>query len=385
MHDPSLGELPSLSTSFPISNIAATEDVPVRLPKATKPHRLSQIDAPTRQRRVAAAQAAKREILANVREDWSWPLPADDSVPRFPRRRASTQWRARESDPSSSPSRSPSPSNADPYRFDSPDCVGEPYEARSGKRRRLAREELEWNKGLRVFMERRDTWTGAETTPKVDFGYEGNDSRNDDSTTCRGTALLMSKSSEPHLQDLSIQDGKAESSESISSEQPVSTTQPSSVHTRDSSLSNSEALDAIPRSPHLPRFSHLHEPDPPNPLIPIGPPLLSPTKHPDLSPITPAVYPAIYSKVVVQGVSPTFPINLKDMLHSLVQGWKDDGEWPPKSEPVQRLAGGHTRSGIKKILRGDGETDGHGVERVARSVGKVKRALGLGDDEGGKV
>lgn len=79
-----------------------------------------------------------------------------------------------------------------------------------------------------------------------------------------------------------------------------------------------------------------------------------------------------------------------------MQGWKVDGEWPPKSSYAEEgngkvegggggKAGRGRREGslrdkmkVLRIVDGDGDGDGTGLgERVARrSVGKVKRALG---------
>ncbi|MDI1492801.1 MAG: hypothetical protein OHK93_004584 [Ramalina farinacea] len=107
--------------------------------------------------------------------------------------------------------------------------------------------------------------------------------------------------------------------------------------------------------------------------IPIPPPLLPPT-NPIRSSITESTYPAIYSKVVVQGLSPTVPINLADMVRACVMGWKKDGEWPPKgAEEAERAAA------AAQAHRGRGR-------RLARrGVGRVKRVLGLGVGHAGGV
>jgi hypothetical protein len=64
-------------------------------------------------------------------------------------------------------------------------------------------------------------------------------------------------------------------------------------------------------------------------LIPVAPPLLSPS-NPIRATINPSIYPSIYTKVVVQGMTPTVPVNLADLTKAMVQGWKADGQWPPK-------------------------------------------------------
>lgn len=71
------------------------------------------------------------------------------------------------------------------------------------------------------------------------------------------------------------------------------------------------------------------ESDHEEPLIPVVPSLIA-TTNPIRASITPAMYPSIYSKVVVQGLTPTVPINLADVTKAMVQGWKADGQWPSK-------------------------------------------------------
>ncbi|KAF2105323.1 hypothetical protein BDV96DRAFT_509591 [Lophiotrema nucula] len=72
-------------------------------------------------------------------------------------------------------------------------------------------------------------------------------------------------------------------------------------------------------------------------LIPIAPRLLPGSSVRDS--ITPKAYHDIYEKVVITSRTPTVPINLSDMTRALVQGWKENGEWPPKSGPLDPLAG----------------------------------------------
>lgn len=80
--------------------------------------------------------------------------------------------------------------------------------------------------------------------------------------------------------------------------------------------------------------------------------------HPIRRRITPALYPEIYSKIIVSGRTPSVPINLLTLTRALVQGWKDDGEWPPKQGPVEKSIG---------------RRKGTGESVVRRAVGKVLR------------
>ncbi|KAL8945891.1 MAG: hypothetical protein Q9222_007632, partial [Ikaeria aurantiellina] len=162
MHDSPPDKLPSLSETSPINDLPSTDE-PIPTPVVTSPPTRKSIksDAQARERRLTAVRAAKREVLANVREDWTWSPRSATQDDNFPRRRKSTRWIERESDSSPLSSRSPSPSSPDPYKFESPDALAPLFESRRLKRRKLADEEAEWNEGLRVFTERRDFWTGA--------------------------------------------------------------------------------------------------------------------------------------------------------------------------------------------------------------------------------
>lgn len=137
-------------------------------------------------------------------------------------------------------------------------------------------------------------------------------------------------------------------------------------------------------SPEPPKHGVLSSSIPPSqeidgespPLLPLPPPLLPPSNTIRAS-ITPASYPSIYSKVVAQGQTPLVPINLSDMVGALVQGWKADGEWPPQSGVPE--AESEARSGVRAFAVGTR----NGTALARRSVGKMKKVLGLGE-EGGK-
>lgn len=71
------------------------------------------------------------------------------------------------------------------------------------------------------------------------------------------------------------------------------------------------------------------------PYLPIYPPLL-PASHNLRARITPKAYATIYSKVVIQSLTPNVPIPLSHMISALVTGWKAEGNWPPP--PLEPLA-----------------------------------------------
>lgn len=78
----------------------------------------------------------------------------------------------------------------------------------------------------------------------------------------------------------------------------------------------------------------------------------------------------------MQGLAPTVPVNLRDVTGALVRGWKEDGLWSPKSTVAEvgpGVGGGGGRNGERgKAEKGERERG------LAKGVGAVKRALGLG-------
>jgi len=119
-------------------------------------------------------------------------------------------------------------------------------------------------------------------------------------------------------------------------------------------------------------------------LVPLAPPLL-PHTHPIRANINPQTYPSIYSKVVVQGLAPTVPINLADMTSALVVGWKEDDLWPPKNTAVPEAGVAVRRKGRGADGGGGEGRNGERERGLAKGVGAFKRALGLGLGVGGTV
>ena len=238
-------------------------------------------------------KAVKREIIANTREDWVWPDPL--RLPHTNRINDETRWQPRTMNSSSS---SPLSSSPDPYRFESPDSVAEESISTKNKRQRLQIEEMRWNSGLRIFVERRNAWTGGGFAP----------------TPTQGKPVFES------VKDV-IRD------------------------------SRTNVVELCPL---------------PEPLIP--------STNPVRASINPAIYPSIYSRVVVQSTTPNIPINLADMTSALVEGWKMDGEWPPRVKDLEPMVGRvRNKQGVVAL---DSPGDLHsGI--ATGSVGMVKRAFGL--------
>ena len=81
------------------------------------------------------------------------------------------------------------------------------------------------------------------------------------------------------------------------------------------------------------------------------------------------------------------------MVKVLVQGWKENGEWPPKGDAQPEAKSKNTATGgVRKSMIGEGKRralpsevravrEKKGAGLAIRGVGRMKRALGLRDDE----
>ncbi|KAH7075449.1 hypothetical protein BKA63DRAFT_442312 [Paraphoma chrysanthemicola] len=116
-----------------------------------------------------AARAAKRFLEDRIRNDWAYPdVPqawsaSDEEV------RHAQDFRERYYGESES-SDSNKEEETGPYKFDTPDSIGnaiaQTQEARRKRRRERIEAEVEENEGLRIWVHRRDVWTGATSVRK---------------------------------------------------------------------------------------------------------------------------------------------------------------------------------------------------------------------------
>ena len=77
-------------------------------------------------------------------------------------------------------------------------------------------------------------------------------------------------------------------------------------------------------------------------------------------------------------MTPAVPIPLPSLVQSLVQGWKSEGNWPPKggtSTTSIIQEGGRRASELLKLRRRENIIVEKG--RMRKGVGAVKKALGL--------
>lgn len=316
---PTLHMLPSLSSTYPTTDIKENASSSGHETLSLS-NRLSVSDHKPRAAKKMLTSKVKDEAIRFSKQQIrsklreDWTWPPTTPSAPDPLDPPDTTSEWRERDSDSSIASPPRDSHPDPYKYDSPDSLHQPVLSRKRKRKRRLREEMEWNDGLRTYTERRDAWTGARTSL----------------TLTAPSPTFTSPFDSPYSQ----------------SRPPISGT------------------ISTPSSP-------------PTTVVPVAPPILPPD-HPVRAAVQPATYAHIYSAVIVQGLAPAVPINLKDVVNACVAGWKKDGEWPPKSDAEKALLAAGTGEGT-----GTGSLPG---KAVRRSVGKVKRALGFrnGEEEGGE-
>ncbi|KAF2659404.1 hypothetical protein K491DRAFT_712684 [Lophiostoma macrostomum CBS 122681] len=229
----------------------------------------------------SAARAARRFLTERVRDDWDWPNTPECWSASDEEVRGVTEFRERYYGTTTpEPESAASSADPDPYKFDTPDSIGDAVELKNGARKRKRRvaqeDEMEWNEGLTCFVARRDAWTGAEAVKQ-------------------------------HIAKTRLKDGPA-------------------------TTPNADSEDTLTNEPESSAIN-----DAADPLIPLALPLLP--DNPIRASIKPKTYTDIYNNIVVAGRSPSVPINLSDMTRALVHGWKESGEWPPKAAPLDPLAG----------------------------------------------
>lgn len=303
-----------------------------------------------REAQQAAAKAARRQVLELVRNDWSYePLSSPSELQSAAASRPDlecdvVEWRARDCETSGSetetakikPSSSSAGDKSDPYRFETPDVVAHGAididRVRRRRKRLQVEEEMEWNEGLRLWMSRRDAWTGAKPATLEPVG-----------------------TSDESAATSPIDDESAEIAKTPSQD---STTQNQSV--------------VYPQN---------------MPSVEIPEETLVPVVHPNSlygnharSPVTPNAYSTIYSRLILQSNAPTVPLNLMHVTRALVHGWKASGEWPPKPTPrndvpVRRRGATSTAAGRSEATRGNTEVSGSRKTGRSGSLGETMKKM----------
>lgn len=316
--------------------------------------------------RAKQKEAVRRFLEENIEEDWhfQWPQSTGktgsigfvdelgNTGRQAQRWKERDEWLSNTNDSDDDPAMptTASPDTATPtsehggFKFESPDDVGDAVKKRElerkQRRERKLQAELEVNPGLRCFVARRDVWTGARKVKR-------------NSVTTRSSKTLTEATASPpsNSQD-------AVRSQNGTDVEDSATDNHTNGYDIDSSASSfeDEATE-----------------------IPVAPPLLPPT-NPMRASISPAAYPVIYDKVVLQNLAPSCPVNLQDIINSCVQGWKRDGEWPPKGgapEASIRVQRKKARKlsvasilGLGRVISGD---------KKEGAIGEANGAVGSGE------
>jgi len=279
----------------------------------------------------AAVREINRKLLQTVRNDWDYPrvsgprrahADAEPPAARSYRERYYGTTDDSDSDDEYGPSERRSHTIEDMYAFDSPDSVGDEIDQRlqerKRKRRKAVEEELGWNNGLLFFAHRRNAWTGAvpNETPK--------ERPRPDSEIFPTTQILSTSS-----------DASPIGTSGSDSSSKLSATAPPAVD----SASDPPQIDTSrdPRLPNTPAEELLDV------LIPVAAPIL-PATHPIRVTLSSRSASELYDKVVRDQRTPAVPINLSEMTRIIVQGWKDEGNWPPKGAPPEPAIAGRRRA-----------------------------------------
>ncbi|KAJ5190897.1 uncharacterized protein N7498_009882 [Penicillium cinerascens] len=324
--------------------------------------------------RDTAIREAKRFVRDAVRNDWEF-VPSTSSEATRPTSSSSTsstgtlyqnrqvsEWRCREFDSSGSELEPQSSDDSDSESPSGGKAAADTAIERRRRRRRQMDEEMAWNEGMRMWMARRDAWSGARTRRqirakeqkrKLDASIQDQSSVDGvDSGVDTGAGITPPLQQKSHGEaaegpglattierSLSISEKeRIEESQRRQEQEEGQSTAPDDEKRKESTETSITEPDAqVSNDPsHLTTFPAINDSDPEEdeeeldePLIPVAPPFIS-SENPIRATIGPAIYPSIYTKVVVQGMTPTVPVNLADLTKAMVQGWKADGQWPPK-------------------------------------------------------
>ncbi|DAA78727.1 TPA_exp: Uncharacterized protein A8136_2512 [Trichophyton benhamiae CBS 112371] len=360
--------------------------------------------------RDAAAREAKRFLLQVVRNDWAYPpLPtppaaaADAAEPDTPRAAEGAPaeepeepreiaWRHREMDNSGSEWEDglDGPEGLDPYRFESPEAVARGLSDRRRKRRKIQEDEMKWNEGLSLWTARRDAWTGAKAPERpADAAVSGSKANLEAYRQSISSEESYNGSYDTDLVDTESQYTLSRPASNASATGHVKPSEPpaDNAPTRDNveqltvSLDTKSALDCQAAATSDAKQG---EDDDDECLVPIMGPLI-PDSNMLRAAITPNVYPAIYSRLVIQSNTPAVPINLSHMTRALVQGWKTNGEWPPKPTPTKDVPviKRPKQPAVNTSLSANANANEHGEmrdgkgRRLSGVSNAVKKVLGL--------
>jgi Protein of unknown function (DUF4050) len=217
-------------------------------------------------------------------------------------------------------------------------------QARKRKRRKALEEEMTYNRGLCFFIRRRNAWTGAVSHESI---------------------KTMAEVKDTFLPSVG---GSSDTPESSSRSKPADSAElPSLPPDSDSAAAPDASASPDTESEFSP---------PPNPetltnvLIPLAPPIV-PSSHPVRASILTRSDSELYEKIVRDTRTPAVPINLSQMMRVVVQGWKDEGNWPPRGTNMSsagQMPLGPNGLGLGHDIRGTEIVTATGRKRVNKAV-----------------
>jgi hypothetical protein len=257
-------------------------------------------------------------------------------------------------------------------KFETPDSVG-PYTERRFEvlnRRKMRRleSEMEWNSGLCMFVRRRNAWTRAVSPEEAKRKTDAQDKFTLSTPEQEGAAIngqsltLPAQEATPNVETADALNRTAES--------PAESAQKGKSRAREEGTPFDPPSDPSVLT---------------NVLIPISPPIL-PSDHLVRANILARTDQELYDKLVKDSRTPAVPINLAHMMRIIVQGWKSEGNWPPRSSVTEDslanrhklqaslASAGHSaqRDGVSRV---SGYFSNH--PRVKQGVESFKRVLRL--------
>ncbi|KAB8254093.1 hypothetical protein BDV32DRAFT_21666 [Aspergillus pseudonomiae] len=371
--------------------------------------------------RDSAIREAKLYVREIVRNDWTFKPSTDAGAPASatptPPEQEITAWRLRtydssasELEPLSSPTITSPPSGYDSAQIESQvlSQAGDERTERRRKRRRQMEEEMQWNEGLRTWVERRDAWTCAKSREEIvarrqlkqaqalaeattiteetrdqgessgsAFSRPASSSSRDEADLATRTEASLSVAEKEELGPSSVSapplhgEDQKESTETGVTEPEIALQQTVADDATDAVANAATPAPAPATAAATATASKKAHQGSEDPYVPVVPSLIS-ASNPIRASITPAMYPSIYSKVVVQGLTPTVPINLADVTKAMVQGWKADGQWPPKPATTNLVL--QDTATVPKTAE-DGQPSSPESKRRSGVVGAVRKVL----------
>ncbi|KAF2664044.1 hypothetical protein BT63DRAFT_99507 [Microthyrium microscopicum] len=239
-------------------------------------------------------------------------------------------------------------------KFDTPDSVADYLEhkiqARKKRKVKALNEEISWNEGLCFFLQRRNAWTSAVSPEAANALRKTKDT-------------IIPSSSNPSEETLKKSTSEDQASASTTDNDSGIAVSPSS-------------LTKPTNSPFAPPADISSLTDV---LLPISTPFL-PNTHPVRASIMARTDSELYEKIVRDSRTPAVPINLAHMMRVIVQGWKDEGNWPPRGAAAESSITAR-RSNVSSAKASHATEMHKGIfsnhKHLQRGVESVRRVLRL--------